>query len=94
MLKPARIFNVGQELLVVDGGEAELLDLPEGLPHHVDVLDLQEVKVQVLVVVRVLVAAAGDDVCLSQRVTFKFALFLVCIDLFSALIGSINCRFP
>ena len=55
VVQPVGRLEVGQPPLVLDVGEAHVLDLAEALAHHVDVVNVQEDKLGTLVVILVLI---------------------------------------
>ena len=61
MVQPVGRLQVGQPPLVLDVGEAHVLDLAQALPHHVDVVDVQEDKLGTLIVIFVLISSSPTD---------------------------------
>ena len=61
MVQPASRLQVGQPPLVLDVGEAHVLDLAQALPHHVDVVDVQEDKLGTLIVIFILISSSPTD---------------------------------
>ena len=61
VVQPAGRLQVGQPPLVLDVGEAHVLDLAQALPHHVDVVDVQEDKLGTLIVIFILISSSPTD---------------------------------
>ena len=61
VVQPASRLQVGQPPLVLDVGEAHVLDLAQALPHHVDVVDVQEDKLGTLIVIFILISSSPTD---------------------------------
>lgn len=56
MLQPVGGLQVGQPVRLLDAGVHHFPELPQGLPHHVDVVDVQKHQLRVLVRVLALIA--------------------------------------
>ena len=56
VMEPIGVVDVGEPFGVVDDGEAHVLDFAEGLPHHVDVVDVQKVELGIRIDVLVFVS--------------------------------------
>ena len=61
MVQPVGRLQVGQPPLVLDVGEAHVLDLAQALPHHVDVVDVKEDKLGTLIVIFVLISSSPTN---------------------------------
>ena len=72
VVQPVGRLEVGQPPLVLNVGEAHVLDLAETLPHHVDVVDVEEDQLCTVIVILILIASSprhiGNCINLGSRI--------------------------